>query len=898
MDYRWQMIPKMTIRRKLLISVLTASLIPLIIGIFYIKRETEKWLYDNNLEQSKVLIEQTAKYVDESVLFNMKNVTSFLALDERVVNVDPNINHYTNYVKETFVPTETESESQITKVFQAVVDTNPMVTFISFGTETGGYIEYPAFKPNGPYDPRVRYWYTNAVENNGVVISEPYQTKMTKELVISVDDVVRKKESLVGVISLTISLDNIMEKLSKTTYGKSGYILAISPKGVIINSPKNKDWLLQPYESIGIGSFQDLLSKDGKTFEGTIDGVKSIFTVHQSNDNGWTYLAAIDKSEVLGYSKSLSGLLFSIFLITSIVTVLFVIMIANYMAKPISNLTHAIKRMSNFDFDTYEQKDIIKYTSLGDEIGEISQTLVGMQNNYMELKSSLNSMDQEIQSIDVEDSAIRRVTLSKDNPLGSIAISVNGLLDKVSSYLEYIHERNQEIVEKNDLLTASEEELITQLDEINMQKEKIHFLAEHDALTNLPNRRNFTEYAEMSIGRGHEGAIMLIDMDNFKSINDTMGHIFGDAVLIVVANRLSELVQDHIFVARFGGDEFLILYENVRNAMEIQEFVDLIFQLFEKPIDIDGNMIKVDFSMGISRFPQDSTTFNHIMMDADLALYSVKNSGKNHYAFFDASMENHLREKNEIKEILQEALDNNGFKMLYQPKVSLTSKKIVGYEALIRLKHYPISPLTFIHIAEEYGMIIPLGRFVTRAVIEQMAIWQSMGMSLKPVSINFCSLQLYDATYIEFLFSCLAANDIAPELIQIEITEHIFIDNKEYAIRFMNQLREHGVGIALDDFGAEYSSLSFLSSLPVDTLKFDREMNLRLLALEDQSAMENLIAFIKSLKLQIVAEGIETFEHVKQLRLSGCDIIQGYYFSRPVEADEVPAIDLTVYHVD
>lgn len=892
------MIPKMTIRRKLLISVLTASLIPLIIGIFYIKKETESWLYHNNLEQSKILIEQTATYVDESFLFDMKNMTEFLALDESVRNVDSGINRYINYDKDTFVPTNTQSEQQISKLFKSVVDTNPMITFISFGTQEGGYIEYPAFKPNGPYDPRTREWYKSAVKNKDVTISEPYQTKMTKEMVISINEVVRNQDSLVGVVNLTISLDHIMEKLGKTTYGKSGYVLAISPNGAILNSPKNKEWLLQPYEKIGIGSFKELQSKDGKTIEGKISGVDSILTVHKSSRNGWTYLAVVDKNEVLGYSKSLSDLLFVIFLVTSIVTIVLVVLIANYITRPIANLTHAIKRMSSFDFDSYEQNDIAKYAGMNDEIGEISQTLAGMQNNYLELKSSLNSMDKEIQSIDVEDSAIRRVTLSKDNPLASIAISVNGLLDKVSSYLKYIHERNQEIVEKNDLLTASEEELITQLDEINMQKEKIHFLAEHDALTNLPNRRNFTEYAEMSIGRGREGAIMLIDMDNFKSINDTMGHIFGDAVLIVVANRLSELVQDHIFVARFGGDEFLILYENVRDAMEVQEFVDLIFQLFEKPIDIDGKMIKVDFSMGISRFPQDSMTFNHIMMDADLALYSVKNSGKNHYAFFDSSMENHLREKNEIKEIVQEALDNNGFKMLYQPKVSLSSKKIVGYEALIRLKHYPISPLTFIHIAEEYGLIIPLGRFVTQAVIEQMAIWQSQGMSLKPVSINFCSLQLYDATYIDFLFSCLAANDIAPELIQIEITEHVFIDNKEYAIRFMNQLREHGVGIALDDFGAEYSSLSFLSSLPVDTLKFDREMNLRLLALEDQSAMENLIAFIKSLKLQIVAEGIETFEHVIQLRSSGCDVIQGFYFSKPVEADEVPVIDLTVYQFD
>ena len=248
------MIRKLTIRRKLWISVLTASLVPFIIGMVYIKMQTETWLYHNNLEQSKILIEQAATYVDESVLFNMKNMTKLLTLDERIINVDSNINQYIDYNPATFVSTQTESERQITYLFKSVVDMNNIVTFISYGTKTGGYIEYPVFKPNGPYDPRERDWYKKAVENNGVIISEPYQTKMTKELVISINDIVRKKDSIVGAVSLTISLENIMEKLSKTTYGKSGYIIAVSPEGTIINSPKNSKWLLKPYESVGIGA--------------------------------------------------------------------------------------------------------------------------------------------------------------------------------------------------------------------------------------------------------------------------------------------------------------------------------------------------------------------------------------------------------------------------------------------------------------------------------------------------------------------------------------------------------------------------------------------------------------------------------------------------------------------
>lgn len=889
------MIRKLTIRRKLLISVVIACLIPFITGIFYIKTRTESWLFNNNLKESKLLVEQTAQYVDGSVLIAMQNMVKMIAEDERLIYVDPKINNYLDYDKESSVPAETESERQITGLFRSAVETNDIVTFISYGTGFGGYIEYPQFRPSGPYDPRERSWYTETLKKGGSLLSEPYQTKMTKELVVSINDIVHNGQATVGVVCLTISLDNLMKKLGSITYGESGYVLIVSPQGKIINSPKNTDWLLKPYEETGIGSLDDLKQKSGGSFEGMVDGVDSILTVYTSSESSWTYVVVNDKSEVLGYSKSLSGLLVAILALSSGIMIILVTLIADYITRPVAALTVAIKKMSNFDFDSYEHSDIIKFTDSQDEIGEISRVLVSMQDNFLELQSSLKSMDEEIRSIKVEETQIRRVTLSKNNPLGGIAASVNALLDKVAGYITCIREINQEISDKNGLLTASEEELITQLDEINEQKEKIYFLAEHDSLTDLPNRRNFIRQVEVRMQNDSHGAIILINIDNFKNINDTWGHIIGDKVLIAIAEQLKKFVQKNVFVSRFGGDEFLILFECQENTGELPLFVDLVFRTFNDPIDIDGIIFNIEFSMGISRFPEDSMNFDQIMMNADLALHTVKRSGKHHYAFFNLGMENHLRQKNEVKTILQHALNNDGFKMVYQPKVSLDSGTIVGYEALVRLKDYNLSPGTFIQTAEEYGMIIPLGRVVTQKVIEQMARWREQGMKAQEVSINFCALQLYDADYIDFLFSCLRQNDISPELIQIEITEHIFIDNKALAISFMDQLRKAGVKIALDDFGAEYSSLNFLSTLPVDTLKFDQEMNLRLLSLKEPSVMEKLVAFVHSLKLPIVAEGIETLEQVLCMKGSGCDVIQGYYFSRPVEADEVPELDTMVY---
>lgn len=858
------MIRKLTIRKKLLFSVLIASLIPFILGILFIKNQTESWLYRNNLEQSRILTEQAANYIDRTILEDMKSLTQLVALDQRIISADPDLTTYMDFDATSFQYNPSRSEQSIAQYFKSVVDTHPMISFVSYGTEYGGYVEYPQFKPNAPYDPRIRDWYKHALEFGTVVISEPYETKATKELVISIDDVVKNNVHVLGVVSMTISLENLMRDISEMKFGETGHIYIISPNGVIINSPNNPEWHMQPYDVLGIGTLEALQNNKRQSFEGSILGETLVFTPYQSHISGWTYLAAIDKDEVLAYSSSLSGMLATIFVITSLLIILFVTLISNYITHPIISLTAIIKKMSHFDFDDYEKKDIQHYAKSSDEIGEISNALGSMQTNYLELKSCLDVLDEEINKIDVENASINYVVLSNDNPLVSIGKSVNGLLDKVVSYVG----------------------------EINHQKERIRYLAEHDPLTDLPNRRNFMSHASSVIERHTRFAVLLLDMDNFKSINDSLGHVFGDKVLKIAGSRLRALSSDRLFVSRFGGDEFLLLFQCDDSEEALHHFIESLYKTFENPIEIDGNDVKIEFSMGVSRYPDDSTQINEIVMFADLALYTVKNSGKSNYAFFDQQMAKHLKDKMEIKNMLTIALNQHGFKMVYQPKVSLETGCIVGYEALIRLKNHALSPMVFIKVAEENGLIIPIGRTVTELVIAQMAAWKQSGMVLKPLSINFSALQLHDIGYEDFLMDCLNQHDIAPELIQIEITEHVFLDNKELAISFMNSLKSKGITIAVDDFGAEYSSLSYLSSLPIHTLKFDREMNLHLMEHENDTVMEKLIAFVHSLNLIIVAEGIESMAHVSRLNAFGCDMVQGYCFSKPLEADEIPKIDL------
>lgn len=885
------MFKNLSVRKKLIYSMLLICLIPFSLGILYIKGETEKWLYQNSIMHTQTVLRQITQHVDESILVAMKDMTSMLVLDENILNVDSGINNYTSFDPGKYNYTNTENERKISSLFKSVVDTHHIVAFVSYGTEFGGYIEYPKFNPSSPYDPRERAWYTSALASDDIVVSEPYETKVTKELVVSIDKKVVKDNKTIGVVSLTIRLEDIMADVSAVTLGETGYVSILSPNNVIINSPKNPSWVLKNVHEMTNNAFIGFEKYNNQAFEGILNNTEKVFTLYISPISGWKYVAIIDKSEVLKQSQSLSGLLVIISIIMAIVVIIFVYLIAGYITKPILTLSQIIKKMALFNFDEYEHSTIDHFSKNNDEIGEISNALGGMQSNFIELKNSLEIMDDEIRSIRVDDTSIKRVNLSSDNPFIGIAHSINGLLDKVSSYLEKIRDYNEEISIKNDMLIASEEELIAQLDEINVQQIKINFLANHDPLTDLPNRRSFHNKLSETITKNTNGAVILLDMDNFKSINDTLGHIFGDKVLQKIASKLSEITKDNIFVSRFGGDEFLILFENLYTDEDLDDYINSIFKLFASPLLIDKHEIQIEFSMGISKFPDDSTSFEQIIMNADLALYHVKNSGKNHFAFFNEQMAMHLRYKLEIQSILQHALDNNGFKLLYQPQVSLKTGRIVGYEALLRIKNHTISPAEFIPIAEENGLIIPIGRKVTYMAIEQIASWLELGLQVKPIAINFSVIQINDLKYLSFLFETLEQFEVPAELIQIEITEHIFLENKTAAIAFMEELKSKGIKIAVDDFGAEYSSLSYLATLPIDTLKFDREMNLKLLNHENAEVIEKLIAFVHSLNLKIVAEGIEDQKHVQMLFKSNCDEVQGFYFSKPIEANEVKTID-------
>lgn len=881
------MFKNLSIKRKLIISILIGCLIPYIVGGFYIKNNTEKWLYNNNIEKNNILLRQTAEHADDSILKYMQNLIEMVSMDERLTDEYLGINSYLNFGEDTFEFQKTDSEAKISKYFQSIKKTQDMISFISFGTQDGGYIEYPSFKPNGAYDPRERGWYINGISAQKAVISEPYVTKMTKDLVISVDKSVVSDNKKIGVVSFTVKLNHLIKHINSLNYGKSGYVNILSPNDIFINSPGHESWMNKSVGELGLKMFDSIDEYNGKSFEGKIDGVDKIFNVYISPHSGWKYVSVIDKSEILEQSMTLTNLMFFIYIITFLIILALLFYISDYITKPILNIASIIDKMATFKFDFYEHKDFEIYTKQNDEIGEISRALSSMQENFIELKNNIVDMDAQIQNINIDENAIYQLNLSKDNPFAGITSSVNELLVKVHRYIEQIKLFNKEISYKNEMLMSSEEELTVQLEEINAQKEHIHFLADHDPMTNLPNRRSFNEKLISILKTDAMGGVLLLDIDNFKGINDSLGHLFGDRVIMHVSNKLQEIANPSVFISRFGGDEFLLLYECRESMDELINFILNVFVMLDEEFTIEENKVKIELSMGVSVFPKDSKDLNQLIMNADLAMYSVKNSGKNNYAFFDSKMSDHLRTKLDTKIILAQAIENDGLKVLYQPQVDIHSGEITGYEGLVRLKNHNISPAEFIPVAEENGLVIPIGRIVTKMVVEQIGIWIKKGFKPKPVAINFSAIQIRDTNYKNYLLDLLKKNDVSPQLIVIEITEGIFLEHKDTTIHFLNQLRAHGIKVAVDDFGTGFSSLSYLTFLPIDTLKFDRMLSVKFLELENIGVIDSLISLAHSLNLKVIAEGIEDYDQVKKLIVGKCDVIQGYYFSKPLEVEDV-----------
>jgi PAS domain S-box-containing protein len=436
-----------------------------------------------------------------------------------------------------------------------------------------------------------------------------------------------------------------------------------------------------------------------------------------------------------------------------------------------------------------------------------------------------------------------------------------------------------------------------------MEKQLSH-MATHDTLTGLPNRLMFNQLLAHAIqtARRHKRqfAVLFIDLDRFKIINDTMGHVAGDQLLQEIAARFKQSMRaadvvgrlegDDDVVGRLGGDEFVILIEEVQELSQISTVAQKILSTTIKPIVLLGKECRVTASIGISIYPNDGEDEQTLMKNADMAMYHAKEEGKNNYQFYSKDIQSQSIEQFSIETNMRFALERNEFSLLYQGKLDFKTGMITGVEALLRWQNPylgSVTPTQFIPVAEETGLIVPIGRWVMKTVCAQNVVWQRQGLPPVCMSVNLSLRQLMDDKLLDDIKAALEDSGMAPNLLELEITESIIMHNPAHLIAVLTKIKEMGVRLALDDFGTGYSSLAQIKHFPIDTLKVDRSFIRNLPQnSEDRTIIEAIIAMGKTLSLTVVAEGVETQEQEDFLREHICDEMQGYYFSKPIMPDQ------------
>lgn len=425
-------------------------------------------------------------------------------------------------------------------------------------------------------------------------------------------------------------------------------------------------------------------------------------------------------------------------------------------------------------------------------------------------------------------------------------------------------------------------------------EEKIKYLATHDVLTALPNRALFSEmlnHTILSARRYHKKfAVLFIDLDRFKIINDTLGHDSGDKLLLEMSQRLSHLLRESDLVARLGGDEFVVLLQEVENQQTVAQIASKILSSLIRPVILFGQECRVTASVGIAMYPAHGQDEQTLMKNADLAMYRAKEDGRNNYQFFSNAIQTQSLERLSLETSLRQALERNEFFLHYQAKQDLKAGKITGVEALLRWQHPElgvVSPLKFIPLAEETGLIVPIGKWVLREACRQNVAWQEVGLVPVCIAINLSARQFADEHLLEDIQNVLSETGMSAELLELELTESMVIQSPEKAVGLLSKIKELGVRLAIDDFGTGYSSLAQLKQFPVDTLKVDRSF-IRDIPhnKEDNAITEAIIAMGKVLSLTVIAEGVETQDQEAFLRHHACDEIQGYYFSKPASAGD------------
>jgi diguanylate cyclase (GGDEF)-like protein len=502
------------------------------------------------------------------------------------------------------------------------------------------------------------------------------------------------------------------------------------------------------------------------------------------------------------------------------------------------------------------------------------------------------------------------VQVQGSSEIKEIATILNGIVSGLSSYktrMDVDHQLlSMKVEERTSQLTRRNQELNQAVKEVTETKDRLRQMAYYDSLTTLPNRRLFTEQLDLLLRLAHRNDEMLgllfIDLDNFKRINDSLGHRAGDLLLREVATRLSGCVRDsdvvahyvesgpRIDVSRLGGDEFTVVLNQLQAADDAAVVAQRLIDALVMPVVIEGHELVVTPSIGIAVAPRDAADVDGLLKAADTAMYHAKARGKNNYLFYSGDMDAAGVDRLQLEADIRKALEQEEFVLHYQPQVDTRTGAVVGAEALIRWEHPEkgmIPPFKFIPLVEEMGLIHQMGEWVLREACRQLQSFEAQGVKLPKVAVNVSALQ-FNPAFIRSVQKILLETGLDPARLELELTEGVVMDDGKSTLQGLDELKELGVSLSIDDFGTGYSSLSYLSRFPLDELKIDRSFVIEFDKSEnDASLVVAIIAMARSMSLRLVAEGVETLEQYRFLTRNGAHIIQGYLFSKPVPADEL-----------
>ncbi|NOJ48579.1 bifunctional diguanylate cyclase/phosphodiesterase [Bradyrhizobium archetypum] len=492
-----------------------------------------------------------------------------------------------------------------------------------------------------------------------------------------------------------------------------------------------------------------------------------------------------------------------------------------------------------------------------------------------------------------------RARLDGTNSGASFPLLVHGKVVGVMSFMSL--ERNTFTPEFAELLQRLVEnvsfalENFDRADEKTKADERIEYLASHDSLTSLPNREMFNGMLRGAIDAAaryqRQFALLFIDLDRFKVINDSLGHDAGDMLLVEIGGRLRRALRASDVVARLGGDEFVVILEETAERHEVERIAGELLSVLSQPLQLSGHECHTTASIGIAMYPSDGTDMQTLTKNADMAMYLAKEDGKNGFRFFTKEIKTQSIERLTLESALRRALEREQFSLHYQPKIDMESRQITGVEALLRWNHPElgaVSPGQFIPLAEETGLIVPIGRWVLKEACAQNMAWQRRGLRPVTVAVNLSPRQFADPHLLHDVDEALLASGMSPVLLQLEVTESMVMRNVSRAIKVLDAIQSRGIRLAIDDFGTGYSSMSLMKQFPIDTIKIDRSFVRDLpVDSEDQAITQAIISMGKALGMTVIAEGVETVEQEAFLRNHACDEMQGFLFSKPLPAQQM-----------